>query len=158
MAQNLFTYIRMWEEEHFVECFSDLEQLEADHEPRHFPDDVHASNAWGSCRRARTSASTPNPVRAEREQRHACRTSRWRDRRLGRAGRRARRARPLRHRLGVAAGDAALAAIAAVNVAGSFALGVLTGVEWWTAERARPWAPASSGASRRTRRSRCKPC
>ncbi len=32
------------------------------------------------------------------------------------------------------AGDAALAAIAAVNVAGSFALGLLTGVEWWTAE------------------------
>ncbi len=32
------------------------------------------------------------------------------------------------------AGDPALAAIAAINVAGSFALGVLTGVDWWTTE------------------------
>ena len=31
-------------------------------------------------------------------------------------------------------GDAGLAAIAAINVVGSFALGVLTAVEWWTPE------------------------
>lgn len=47
MAQNLFAYCRMVEEEIFVELFCDMEQLEPDHEPRHFPDDPHASNAWG---------------------------------------------------------------------------------------------------------------
>jgi catechol 2,3-dioxygenase-like lactoylglutathione lyase family enzyme len=47
MAQNLFAYFRMVEEEHFVELFTDLEQLESDHVVRHFPDDPHASNAWG---------------------------------------------------------------------------------------------------------------
>ena len=47
MAQNLFAYWRMVEEEVFVELFCDLEQLEADHEPRRFADDPHGSNAWG---------------------------------------------------------------------------------------------------------------
>jgi catechol 2,3-dioxygenase-like lactoylglutathione lyase family enzyme len=47
MAQNLFAYCRMVEEEIFVELFADMEQLEPDHEPRHFEDDPHASNAWG---------------------------------------------------------------------------------------------------------------
>lgn len=47
MAQNLFAYFRMVEEEHFVELFADLERLDEDHEVRHFPDDPHASNAWG---------------------------------------------------------------------------------------------------------------
>lgn len=47
MAQNLFAYCRMVEEELFVELFCDMEQLEPDHEPRVFPDDPHASNAWG---------------------------------------------------------------------------------------------------------------
>lgn len=47
MAQNLFAYCRMVEEDLFVELFCDMEQLEPDHEPRFFPDDPHASNAWG---------------------------------------------------------------------------------------------------------------
>lgn len=47
MAQNLFAYCRMVEEEIFVELFCDMEQLEPDHEPRFFPDDPHGSNAWG---------------------------------------------------------------------------------------------------------------
>ena len=47
MAQNLFAYCRMVEEEIFVELFADMEQLEPDHEPRFFEDDPHASNAWG---------------------------------------------------------------------------------------------------------------
>jgi catechol 2,3-dioxygenase-like lactoylglutathione lyase family enzyme len=47
MARNLFSYFRMREEELFVELFADLEQLPADHEPRHFPDDPHSSNTWG---------------------------------------------------------------------------------------------------------------
>ncbi len=47
MAQNLFAYCRMAEEEIFVELFCDMEQLEPDHEPRVFEDDPHGSNAWG---------------------------------------------------------------------------------------------------------------
>ena len=47
MARNLFSYFRMREEDLFVELFADLEQLPADHEPRHFPDDPHSSNTWG---------------------------------------------------------------------------------------------------------------
>ena len=47
MAQNLFAYCRMVEEELFVELFCDMERLEPDHEPRHFADDPHGSNAWG---------------------------------------------------------------------------------------------------------------
>jgi catechol 2,3-dioxygenase-like lactoylglutathione lyase family enzyme len=47
MARNLFSYFRMREEELFVELFADLEQLPADHTPRHFPDDPHSSNTWG---------------------------------------------------------------------------------------------------------------
>lgn len=47
MAQNLFAYCRMVEEEIFVELFCDMEQLEPDHEPRFFDDDPHSSNAWG---------------------------------------------------------------------------------------------------------------
>jgi len=47
MAQNLFAYCRMSEEQLFVELFCDMEQLEPDHEPRSFADDPHGSNAWG---------------------------------------------------------------------------------------------------------------
>ncbi len=47
MARNLFSYFRMVEEELFVELFCDLEQLQADHTVRHFPDDPHSSNTWG---------------------------------------------------------------------------------------------------------------
>jgi catechol 2,3-dioxygenase-like lactoylglutathione lyase family enzyme len=47
MAQNLFAYCRMVEEEIFVELFCDMEQLEPDHEPRYFEDDPHGANAWG---------------------------------------------------------------------------------------------------------------
>ena len=47
MAQNLFAYCRMVEEEIFVELFCDMERLEPDHEPRFFADDPHGSNAWG---------------------------------------------------------------------------------------------------------------
>ena len=71
MAQNLFTYIRMWEEEHFVECFTDLEQLDADHAPRQFPDDVFSSNAWGQLPPRTYFKFDPESIRVEREQLHA---------------------------------------------------------------------------------------
>lgn len=47
MAQNLFAYCRMVEEEIFVELFADMEQLQHDHQPRKFADDPHGANAWG---------------------------------------------------------------------------------------------------------------
>jgi catechol 2,3-dioxygenase-like lactoylglutathione lyase family enzyme len=47
IAQNICGYVRITEEPLFVECYVDMEQLEADHEPRNWPDDRHSSNTWG---------------------------------------------------------------------------------------------------------------
>ncbi len=47
LGRNLSAYVRIPEEELFVEIFADMEQLEADHEPRDWPDDAHSSNVWG---------------------------------------------------------------------------------------------------------------
>jgi catechol 2,3-dioxygenase-like lactoylglutathione lyase family enzyme len=48
LGRNLAAYVRIPEEECFVELFSDMEQLEPDHEPRDWPDDRHSSNTWGT--------------------------------------------------------------------------------------------------------------
>jgi catechol 2,3-dioxygenase-like lactoylglutathione lyase family enzyme len=71
MAQNLFSYVRMPEEDLFVELFCDLEQLEADHEPRQFPDDPHASNAWGQLPPRSYFRFDEDAIRSEQEQREA---------------------------------------------------------------------------------------
>jgi catechol-2,3-dioxygenase len=68
MAQNLFAYCRMVEEEIFVELFCDMERLEHDHEPRHFPDDPHASNAWGTLPPRSYFSFDPEAIEAERAQ------------------------------------------------------------------------------------------
>jgi catechol 2,3-dioxygenase-like lactoylglutathione lyase family enzyme len=47
LGQNLCGYVRIPEEECFVELYCDMEQLEPDHVPRDWPDDVHSSNVWG---------------------------------------------------------------------------------------------------------------
>ena len=47
LGQNLAAYVRIPEEHVFVELYSDMEQLEADHEPRVWPDNPHSSNVWG---------------------------------------------------------------------------------------------------------------
>ena len=47
MAQNLFAYWRMPEEDTFIEFFADMEVLGPNHQVRHFPDDAFASNTWG---------------------------------------------------------------------------------------------------------------
>jgi catechol-2,3-dioxygenase len=47
LGRNLSAYVRIPEEECFVEVFCDVEQLEPDHEPREWPDDAHSSNVWG---------------------------------------------------------------------------------------------------------------
>ncbi|HJS93114.1 MAG TPA: VOC family protein [Solirubrobacteraceae bacterium] len=44
---NIASYVRIVEEECFVELYCDMEQLQADHQPRQWPDDRYSSNTWG---------------------------------------------------------------------------------------------------------------
>jgi catechol 2,3-dioxygenase-like lactoylglutathione lyase family enzyme len=44
---NLASYVRIVEEECFVELYCDMEHLDDDHEPRDYPDDRFSSNTWG---------------------------------------------------------------------------------------------------------------
>jgi len=47
IAQNICGYARITEEPLLVECYVDMEVLEPEHEPRHWPDDRFSSNTWG---------------------------------------------------------------------------------------------------------------
>ncbi len=47
IAQNICGYVRITEEPLLVECYTDMEALEPEHEPRHWPDDRFSSNTWG---------------------------------------------------------------------------------------------------------------
>jgi catechol 2,3-dioxygenase-like lactoylglutathione lyase family enzyme len=44
---NIASYVRIVEEECFVELYCDMEQLEAEHTPRTYPDNRYSSNTWG---------------------------------------------------------------------------------------------------------------
>ncbi len=44
---NIASYVRITEEECFVELYCDMEKLERDHKPRVYPDDRYSSNTWG---------------------------------------------------------------------------------------------------------------
>jgi catechol-2,3-dioxygenase len=44
---NIASYVRIVEEECFVELYCDMEQLQADHQPRRWADDRFSSNTWG---------------------------------------------------------------------------------------------------------------
>ena len=44
---NIASYVRICEEECFVELYCDMEQLQAYHQPRRWPDDRFSSNTWG---------------------------------------------------------------------------------------------------------------
>jgi catechol 2,3-dioxygenase-like lactoylglutathione lyase family enzyme len=44
---NIASYVRIVEEECFVELYCDMEQLQANHEPRVWTDDRYSSNTWG---------------------------------------------------------------------------------------------------------------
>jgi catechol 2,3-dioxygenase-like lactoylglutathione lyase family enzyme len=44
---NIASYVRIVEEECFVELYCDMEQLQPDHVPRNYPDDRFSSNTWG---------------------------------------------------------------------------------------------------------------
>ena len=54
---NIASYVRIVEEECFVELYCDMEQLQDDHEPRRGPTTATRRTPGGRCRRARTSAS-----------------------------------------------------------------------------------------------------
>ena len=47
LGQNVCGYVRITEEPLLVECYVDMEQLDPEHQPRHWPDDRFASNTWG---------------------------------------------------------------------------------------------------------------
>ncbi len=47
IGQNICGYVRITEEPLLVECYVDMELLEDEHEPRHWPDDRFSSNTWG---------------------------------------------------------------------------------------------------------------
>ncbi len=44
---NIASYVRITEEQCFVELYCDMERLAADHRPRTWPDDRYSSNTWG---------------------------------------------------------------------------------------------------------------
>jgi len=67
LGQNLSGYVRVPEEECFVEIFCDVEQLEPDHEPRDWPDDTHASNVWGILPPRSYFRFDPEAVESERQ-------------------------------------------------------------------------------------------
>ena len=68
MAQNLFAYVRMPEDDCFVELYCDMEIVRDDHEPRQWPDDVHSSNAWGTLPPRTYFRFDDDAIRVEREQ------------------------------------------------------------------------------------------
>ena len=67
LGRNLAAYVRIPEEECFVELFSDMEQLERDHQPREWPDDRHSSNTWGTLPPRSYFRFDPAAVEAERD-------------------------------------------------------------------------------------------
>ncbi|MCE7982246.1 MAG: hypothetical protein DYG89_13705 [Caldilinea sp. CFX5] len=67
MAQNLAVYWRMWEEEHFIELCTDMQVLEADHQPVVHPDNPYSSNTWGILPPRSYFKFDPESVAQERE-------------------------------------------------------------------------------------------
>ncbi len=67
VGRNLSAYVRIPEEECFVELFCDMEQLSPDHEPRDWPDDAHSSNTWGILPPRSYFRFDPAAVQAERD-------------------------------------------------------------------------------------------
>lgn len=71
LGRNLSGYVRIPEEECFVELFCDMEQLEPDHAPREWPDDAHSSNVWGILPPRSYFRFDPAAIESEREGREA---------------------------------------------------------------------------------------
>lgn len=64
---NIASYVRIVEEECFVELYCDMEQLQADHEPRRWPDDRYSSNTWGPLPPRSYFRFDPAAIESERE-------------------------------------------------------------------------------------------
>lgn len=71
IGRNLAAYVRIPEEECFVELFCDMEQLKEDHVPRDWPDNAHSSNTWGILPPRSYFRFDPQAVEWEREGREA---------------------------------------------------------------------------------------
>ena len=69
IAQNICGYVRIPEDHLHVECYVDMEQLEPEHEPRHWPDDRHSSNTWGPLPPRSYFRFDPEAIESERESR-----------------------------------------------------------------------------------------
>ena len=69
IAQNICGYVRITEEPLHVECYVDMEILEPEHEPRHWPDDRFSSNTWGPLPPRSYFRFDPAAVESERESR-----------------------------------------------------------------------------------------
>jgi catechol 2,3-dioxygenase-like lactoylglutathione lyase family enzyme len=71
VAASLFAYIRIPEDDLIVELSADMEQLRPDHRPRHWQDNPHSSNVWGTLPPRTYFRFDPEAIQAEREQREA---------------------------------------------------------------------------------------
>ncbi|HET9094288.1 MAG TPA: VOC family protein [Solirubrobacteraceae bacterium] len=64
---NIASYVRIVEEECFVELYCDMEQLQAGHRPRRWPDDRFSSNTWGPLPPRSYFRFDPAAIESERE-------------------------------------------------------------------------------------------
>ena len=69
IAGNIASYVRIVEEECFVELYCDMEQLQDDHVPRVYPDDRYSSNTWGPLPPRSYFRFDPVAIECERESR-----------------------------------------------------------------------------------------
>ena len=67
IAGNIASYVRIVEEECFVELYCDMEQLQDDHVPRVYPDDRYSSNTWGPLPPRSYFRFDPVAIESERE-------------------------------------------------------------------------------------------
>jgi catechol 2,3-dioxygenase-like lactoylglutathione lyase family enzyme len=67
IAGNIASYVRIVEEECFVELYCDMEQLQADHVPRVYPDDRYSSNTWGPLPPRSYFRFDPEAIESERQ-------------------------------------------------------------------------------------------
>ena len=67
IAGNIASYVRIVEEECFVELYCDMEQLQDDHVPRVYPDDRYSSNTWGPLPPRSYFRFDPEAIASERE-------------------------------------------------------------------------------------------
>jgi catechol 2,3-dioxygenase-like lactoylglutathione lyase family enzyme len=64
---NIASYVRIVEEQCFVELYCDMEQLQEGHEPRDWPDDRFSSNTWGPLPPRSYFRFDPAAIESERE-------------------------------------------------------------------------------------------